>query len=109
VKPLVYIAGPYTSNPVLNTRQATRTGLDLWRTGLAVPYVPHWSIVADLIQPMRHDRWLAYSCDVILHCDALLRLPGDSPGADIEVTFAAEHRIPQYSDIESLLTWAASQ
>jgi hypothetical protein len=38
----------------------------------------------------------------VLRCDALLRLPGESQGADAEVELAKKHGIPVFYSIEEL-------
>ena len=109
MKPLVYLAAPYSSNPTRNVHEATLLGLDLWRAGAVTPYVPHWSMLGDLIMPMSYDEWLAFDRDVILHCDAVLWVPGTSPGAELEVAFAEENRIPVFSTVEALMVWVAGR
>jgi len=39
----------------------------------------------------------------MLMCDAVLRIPGESPGADDEVDRATIEGIPVYYDIDDLL------
>lgn len=109
MKPLVYLAGPYSSDPPGNVRAVTRIALDLWRAGAVVPYVPHWSMLGDLVAPMGYDQWLAFSCDVVLHCDAVLRLPGPSAGADREVDYAHANRIPVFGTVSLLMAWTAGR
>ena len=38
--------------------------------------------------------------DMILHCQALLRLPGESPGADREVQFARDNGVPVLYEVQ---------
>lgn len=106
MKPLVYIAAPYGSSPVHNTVWAVRAGLALWRTGQVAVLIPHLTLLADLVAPMLHDEWLAYDRDMLLHCDAVLRMPGASDGADRETAYAAEHHIPTFVTKDDLLEWA---
>jgi hypothetical protein len=95
-KPLVYIAGPYSSDPVAGTREAVQWAE--WvecRGGAAL--IPHLSIVWDLISHAEPARWYDRDLHLLARCDALLRFPGDSPGADDEETFAREHAIPVFT------------
>jgi hypothetical protein len=39
---------------------------------------------------------------LLAHCDAVLRLPGESTGADRDVAIAAERGIPVYYDVEEI-------
>jgi hypothetical protein len=97
VKPLVYIAGPYSHpDPVLNTRQACLLADELVAAGAAV-IVPHLSLLWHAISPAPVDDWYARDLEVLAHCHAVAWLPGASEGADAEVVFAAERGIPVYS------------
>lgn len=97
-KPLVYIAGPYTSpDPVLNVRRAVKMGERVAASG-AVPIVPHLSMLWHLVSPQEIDYWYQYDLEILLHCHALIRLVGASPGADREVEFAERAGIPVFVD-----------
>jgi hypothetical protein len=39
---------------------------------------------------------------LLAHCDAVLRLPGDSTGADQDVAIARERGLPVYSDVSEI-------
>jgi hypothetical protein len=41
-----------------------------------------------------------------LRCDCVLRLPGESSGADAEISLAQEHDIPVFYSIEDVTNWA---
>lgn len=109
MKPLVYIAAPYSSDPVGNTRRVIEEGMALWRTGLVAPLIPHLSLLSDLVCPMPCEDWYAFDLDLVDHCDAMLRLPGKSTGADNEVCYAEEHGIPVFLDKAALLAWATER
>lgn len=88
--PLVYIAGPYTSgDPVVNTRSAITWGESVERHGCDV-VIPHLSMLWHLVSPAPLERWYARDLAVLARCDALVRIPGPSSGADAEVQFAAQ-------------------
>jgi hypothetical protein len=106
VKPLAYIAGPYKSDPVGNTRKAWEVADELILGGLVTPIVPHLTLLADAMVPQPEAFWLHYDLDVLEHCDAVLRLPGESWGADAEVEHADGLSVPTFFDKETLLTWA---
>lgn len=99
--PLVYIAGPYTNpDPVSNTRAAIRAGDDL--LDVCVPVVPHLSLLWHLVCPHDIEHWYEYDLAILARCDALLRLPGASSGADNEVAFAVENRLPVFMSVDAL-------
>jgi hypothetical protein len=95
LRPLIYIAGPYSSDPVGNTRRAIEAGERCWDMGGA-PIVPHLSMLWDLLEPSPHSTWMERDLQVIARCDAAIRLAGESPGADREVAYARELVIPVY-------------
>ncbi len=96
-KPFVYIAGPYTRpDPVVNVRNAILAGERLYKKGL-FPYVPHLSMLWHLVSPHEDiEHWYEFDLNAIDHADALLRLPGDSTGADREVAYAIKIGVPVF-------------
>lgn len=107
LRPWVYIAAPFTKgNSVHNVNVACRAWSRLWATGIIYPVCPHWSAIQELVGPLDHDSWMEYDGPLVLSCDALLRLPGESIGADIEVQLALDHVIPVFHDEAELIVWA---
>lgn len=85
MKPLVYVAGPYTHpDPVLNTHTAVRAAEEIEMLGCYV-VIPHLSLLWHAISPAPVERWYERDLAVMHRCDALVRLPGESAGADAEV------------------------
>lgn len=105
-KPLVYLAAPYSSDPVRNTRQAIESGMDLWQSGLVAVVISHLSLLSDLVRPMSSADWYRFDLDLVEHCDAVLRLDGDSTGADVEVDCARRRGIPVFTERTELFAWA---
>lgn len=106
-RPLVYIAGPYTNgDPVENTHHTIEVANHLHDSGLATCIVPHISLFWHVITPKPYTHWLAYDIALLKVCHALLRLRGDSDGADDEVKWAIDHNIPVFYSIATLLEWA---
>jgi hypothetical protein len=102
-RPLVYIASPYTIGDVAeNVARSMRTWNELWVNGF-VPYDPLWSHFQQIYMPINWADWLEYDLHIIARCDALLRLDGESKGADCEVRFAKDRGIPVYYAIDDLL------
>ena len=92
----IYVAGPYTGgDPVLNVRKAIEAGEQLIALGF-VPFIPHLSHLWHLVSSHDIEYWYSYDIEWLIKCDALLRLPGDSKGADAEVALALELDIPVF-------------
>ena len=115
----VYIAGPISKGDLAaNIRQANAAFWELLRAGFA-PFCPHWSaysggvyrdhatsdpcaIAERLPNGSTHDDWMGVDLPWVEVADCLLRLPGESVGADAEVVHAWGCRIPVFHDIEIL-------
>lgn len=109
--PFVYLAGPITSDPMGNTRRAVAIATKLLRWGFA-PFVPHLSVYWEMSAgPIDYEAWLAYDFAVLARCDALIRMHGDSPGADREVAEAGRLGLPvfeldEYDEVsEAVQAW----
>jgi len=50
-----------------------------------------------------HAEWLDIDRALVLKSDGLLRLPGESRGADIEVNWAKEAGIPVFASVDEVL------
>lgn len=96
---LVYVAGPYTKGDVARNVataiEAAETLLNLGHT----PFVPHLTHFWHLLYPHPYETWLAYDNVWLMQCDAVLRLPGESAGADAEVCLAVKLGIPVFHSI----------
>ena len=84
----IYVAGPYTGgDPVINVRNACLAGEALVAKG-HTPVVPHLFHLWHLCSPHDYEYWLSLDRGLLGLCDALVRLPGVSPGAHREVEWA---------------------
>ena len=93
----VFIAGPYAGgDPVLNTQAAVRAAEAVVALG-HTPFVPHLSHLWHLVSPHEVDYWLRLDMAWLEACDCLVRLPGESPGADGEVRRAKDLGLPVYT------------
>jgi len=93
-KTKVYISGPYTRGNVnQNVRNAIAVG-DYLTSFNFVPYIPHLSYLWDIVKPHSYDFWLNYDFEWVVVCDVLLRLPGESNGAEKEIVVATQNSIP---------------
>jgi hypothetical protein len=106
---MVYIAGPYTGGDTEeNVKKAVEAGNYIRRESWwnIVPVIPHLLHLAHSIEPKAYGYWMAWDLDLLARCDALLRLPGDSPGADIEVKTAMDWGMPVVYDIDYCISVA---
>lgn len=86
----IYVAGPLTTGHTpTNIRRAVEVADRLVELGHA-PYVPHLTYFWHLISPHKYDWWLKLDKKWLAACDAILRLPGESPGAEKEIRWAKE-------------------
>lgn len=119
----VYIAGPITKGDLAaNVNQATLAFGQLIARGFA-PFCPHWSVYSanpampHPSDPLRsvytvgtaaglpgvsYSDWIAESLAWVEPADAVLRLPGESSGADAEVAHARLRGIPIYHSVEEI-------
>jgi len=100
---LIYISGPY-SNGVTdeNIHNAIDAGDALAREGFVV-IIPHLNALWAIVHPHEYEFWLAQDMELLRRCDVVLRLPGESPGADREVALAEELGLTVYHNIDALL------
>jgi len=98
----VYVAGPYTSEPGSNVHTAIKAAQRLVEAG-HVPFVPHLYHLWHLIIPGSYEQWIMLDLEWLRSCNALIRLPGKSSGADKEVAFAMELGIKVYFGIDVFL------
>lgn len=95
----IYIAGPYTKGDVVkNVHAAIIAAENLIERGY-IPYVPHLTHFWHFAIHHNIEFWYKYDLAWLAKCDALLRLPGESHGADEEIRFAKDHNIKVYYDI----------
>lgn len=125
MKKRVYIAGPISRGDLChNVNQATDAFVDLAKGGLA-PFCPQWSVYSKPCRPagengvyctgtaignerMSHADWMGVDLPWVAVADALLRLPGESVGADMEVAEARKRNIPVYHSVGEVLLWSKS-
>lgn len=99
----VFVAGPYTGGDVAeNVRAAIQAAESLRRAGF-IPFLPHLTHFWHLVTPAPYQAWIDYDAAWLERCDALVRLPGDSPGADGEVALARRRGIPVFEGVGKFL------
>lgn len=84
----IYVAGPYTKGDVAqNVRNAIAAGNQLALCG-HVPFIPHLTHFWHMLHPRPWQFWMVQDLEWLKQCEALVRLPGESVGADREVETA---------------------
>lgn len=101
----VYISGPITKGDRNhNYYQAVQAERDLMRAGFA-PLNPMKTMVLPFAWDgeFPHAKWLQRDCAWVQVSDAVLRLPGESDGADQECACAEIHGVPVFHSIAAIL------
>jgi len=109
---LILIAGPYRSgtdgDPAAIARNLERleaAAAPIYALG-HVPMIGEWVALPILrgVDPAAGDGDVMYETArrLLQHCDAVLRLPGESSGADTDVAIARERGIPVYTDLAEI-------
>lgn len=100
----VYVAGPLSSpEPIGNTAAAVSTAEYLSMHGV-IPFVPHLLSFWHYLYPHDYEFWMRQDEAWLDKCDAVLRMPGASPGADREVDHALNVlKIPVFHKAVDLL------
>lgn len=99
----VFISSPYSSGDVaVNVKAQLDCADTLMNHGL-VPFTPLLFHFQHMAHPRAYEDWLHISLEWLLTCDCLLRLNGESEGADKEVKFTIANGIKVFYSIESLI------
>ena len=86
----VYIASPYTKGDIaVNVKNQLDCADELMDLGF-VPYTPLYSHFQHMAHPRPYQDWVDIDFIWVEVCDCLLRLPGESSGADNEIQLAEE-------------------
>jgi hypothetical protein len=99
----VFIASPYTLGDVgINVKKSMDIADDLMNIGFT-PFVPLLFHFQHITHPRPYEDWIKLDLAWLSKCDCVLRLPGESSGADGEVAKAEELGIPVYYSIQEML------
>lgn len=99
----VYIASPYSKGDIgENVHYAMLAWAQLWDLGY-IPFCPHWTHFQHMFIPRPYEEWLEYDQAWVIACHVLLRLPGESEGADKEVELAVKEGIPVVHTVQKLM------
>lgn len=105
----VYIASAYTKG---DCAANVRSSLDAFAQLLKLGFAPHSPLLSHFVQithPFDYETWMKLDMHWLAHCDAVLRLPGESAGAERELQEARKLKIPIFRDIETLTYWRTAK
>lgn len=92
----IYIASAYTLGDVaINVKNQLDIADKLMNNGFA-PFVPLFSHFQHMAHPRHYTDWIKLDLEWIESCDCVLRLEGESTGADGEVEYAKKLGIPVF-------------
>lgn len=105
-RPRVYIASPYS---IGNTNRNVLNSLNAFDELLTEGFSPFSPLAmnhfVDLVHPRNYEDWMTYDLEWVATCDAVLRLQGESKGADREVRYAHGIGIPVFYGFPDLMRW----
>lgn len=113
MRPLkVYIAGPITRGDIrANVQAATDAFFSILAAGHA-PLCPHWSVYANCDgvpdanpRGLTHKSWVDICLPWVEAADVVVRLAGESAGADIECNYARVNGVPVCYGLDSLFEY----
>jgi len=115
-RPLVYVAGPITGDPWGCVRKATDAARVVDAYCQFDAYLPQLSVLHEIVDRRRYEYWVNVGLNVLSRCDGLVRLPGDSQGADRETEYAKDLGLPvlyrvdsTFSDLREWETYVRAQ
>jgi nucleoside 2-deoxyribosyltransferase len=98
----IYVSGPLTcGDREPNVKRAIEAAEALMFKGW-YPFTPHLSHYHDKVFEHPAHFWLEQDFAWLKRCDALVRLPGKSPGSDAEVGLARFWGIPVFNGVEEV-------
>ena len=95
----VYVASPYTKGDVAENVRTNVLACDELAEAGFVPFCPLLTHLWHLISPHSIDFWYNYDLEWLTKCDAIIRLPGESAGADREVAAAQCLGLPVFHSV----------
>lgn len=116
---LILIAGPYRSgtgdDPALMAANLARLEEAAWPVFRAghIPMIGEWVALPVLrsagatgvTDPLAEQVMYPTAQRLLAHCDAVLRLPGASTGADQDVAIARERGLPVFHQLDDIPGW----
>ena len=98
----VFISSAYTIGDIaVNVKRQIDMANDLMDAGFS-PYVPLLSHFQHMAHPRPYEDWTRNDLIWLEVCDCVLRLDGESKGADMECAKAKNYNIPIFHNMEEL-------
>lgn len=99
----VYVAGPLTvGDPEENLNNVLDAAEKLRELGFA-PFVPHLYVHWHARHPHPWEHWMELCLQELRQCRYMIRLPGESYGADVESAYADTIGVPVFKSVEALV------
>jgi nucleoside 2-deoxyribosyltransferase len=109
---LVYVAGNYTAHPghpeTHNVGEAIAAGAAIEEACPGVyAFVPHVSMLTDVVRRMPADYWYEFDLEVMTRCDAVVVAfdRNGSKGVALERTYARCEGIPVHEGVDAFIEW----
>ena len=99
----VFISSPYTLG---DQGENVRKQMDMFNQLFKIGYMPFAPLLyhfQHMVHPLGYEEWMEIDFAMLDVCDIVLRLPGESSGADREVLYAKEVGIPVVHSFLDLL------
>ena len=99
----IFVSSPYTKG---DAAENVRVQLDAFKFLLSEGFMPFAPLLLHfyaIVHPISYDDCMTYCFEWLESCDYLLRLDGESRGADMEVAKARELGIPVFYSFCELL------
>ena len=101
----IYLASPYSlGSEGENVRVSLIAANELINEGFA-PFAPLLSHFQHMMFPQDYEVWMTLDLEWLSVCDCVLRLPGTSTGADLEVELARSNNIPVFYTINQVIEY----
>lgn len=105
---LVYVAGPYRAKTMWgveqNIRKAEAVGMEIAKSGLAYPVIPHCNTRGYFEETQGDQFWLEGTLELMRKCDAVMLTEGweKSSGTRGEIKEAWRISLPVFDDLVDL-------
>ncbi len=98
----IFIASAYTQGDVAENVRRSMVAAHMLMALAHSPYCPLLSHFLHMHRPRPYEEWMALDRVWLAQCEAVLRLPGESAGADREERQARELGIPVYYSLSDI-------
>lgn len=101
----IYIAAPYSKGDKEKNVLAAIEAAELIMKAGHRPINPLFSHYHHLVFAHDYEEWMQQDFSDIMTCKAIVRLPGESAGADREIAFAKQVGVDVFHSMEELLDY----